>query len=152
MTPSPELIHELRASRPSAPAELRARVRAVASERPIRSPWASWRFPLRRGMLVAVPAAAALAIASAGQSGGAREVDAPGLTGVRHLDGGERRRCRPNTGPAGPVDDRPARAARQRDAHGGGEGRERRVARSAERARPDALARRLCRRLVRGDG
>ena len=69
MTPSPELIHELRASRPSAPAELRARVRAVASERPIRSPWASWRFPLRRGMLVAVPAAAALAIASAGVLG-----------------------------------------------------------------------------------
>jgi len=69
MTPSPELIRELRASRPSAPAELRARVRAVASERPIRSPWASWRFPLRRGMLVAVPAAAALAIASAGVLG-----------------------------------------------------------------------------------
>ena len=76
MTPSPELIHELRASRPSAPAELRARVRAVASERPIRSPWASWRFPLRRGMLVAVPAAAALAIASAGVLGIARS-DSP---------------------------------------------------------------------------
>ena len=76
MTPSPELIRELRASRPSAPAELRARVRAVASERPIRSPWASWRFPLRRGMLVAVPAAAALAIASAGVLGIARS-DSP---------------------------------------------------------------------------
>ena len=76
MTPSPELIQELRASRPSAPAELRARVRAVASERPIRSPWASWRFPLRRGMLVAVPAAAALAIASAGVLGIARS-DSP---------------------------------------------------------------------------
>ena len=76
MTPSPELIRELRASRPSAPAELRARVRAVASERPIRSPWASWRFPLRRGMLVAVPAAAALAVASAGVLGIARS-DSP---------------------------------------------------------------------------
>ena len=30
MTPSPDLIHELRASRPSAPADLRTRVRAVA--------------------------------------------------------------------------------------------------------------------------
>lgn len=76
MTPSPELIRELRASRPSAPAELRARVRAVASERPTRSPWRSWRFPLRRGMLVAVPAAAALAIASAGVLGIARS-DSP---------------------------------------------------------------------------
>ena len=76
MTPSPELIHELRASRPSAPAELRARVRAVASERPAPAPWASWRLPARRGLLVAVPAAAALAIASAGVLGVARS-DSP---------------------------------------------------------------------------
>src|SRR6187551_3865962 len=76
MTPSPELIHELRASRPSAPAELRARVRAVASERPARAPWANWRLPARRGLLVAVPAAAALAIASAGVLGVARS-DSP---------------------------------------------------------------------------
>src|SRR5262245_37639894 len=75
MTPSPELIHELRATRPSAPADLRARVRAVASERPARPPWASWRFPARR-LLVAVPAAAALAIASAGVLGVARS-DSP---------------------------------------------------------------------------
>ena len=33
MTSSPDLIHELRASRPSAPAELRARIRAIAAER-----------------------------------------------------------------------------------------------------------------------
>src|SRR6187401_3062341 len=76
MTPSPELIHELRASRPSAPAELRARVRAVASERPARAPWANWRLPARRGLLVAVPAAAALAVASAGVLGVARS-DSP---------------------------------------------------------------------------
>jgi Domain of unknown function (DUF4349) len=76
MTPSPELIHELRASRPSAPAELRARVRAVASERPVRAPWANWRLPARRGLLVAVPAAAALAVASAGVLGVARS-DSP---------------------------------------------------------------------------
>ena len=31
MTPSPELIHELRASRPSAPADLRTRVRELAA-------------------------------------------------------------------------------------------------------------------------
>jgi cell division protein FtsB len=69
MTPSPELIHELRASRPSAPAELRARVREIAADQPARAPWASWRFPIRRGVLIAVPAAAALALASAGVVG-----------------------------------------------------------------------------------
>ena len=76
MTSSPDLIHELRASRPSAPADLRARVRAVASEQPRQAPWASWRFPVRRGLLVAVPAAAALALASAGVLGLARS-DSP---------------------------------------------------------------------------
>ena len=78
MTSSPELIHELRASRPSAPLELRARVREIAtpSARPKQTPWPSWRFPLRRGALVAVPAAAALAFASAGVLGLARS-DAP---------------------------------------------------------------------------
>src|SRR5262245_17088002 len=85
MTPSPELIHELRASRPSAPAELRARVRAVASERPADAPWAGWRFPIRRGMLVAVPAAAALAIASAGMLGIARS-DSPDTVGQGALE------------------------------------------------------------------
>jgi Domain of unknown function (DUF4349) len=76
MTSSPDLIHELRASRPSAPADLRARVRAIAGEQPASAPWASWRFPIRRGVLVAVPAAAALAIASAGVLGLSRS-DAP---------------------------------------------------------------------------
>jgi hypothetical protein len=69
MTSSPELIHELRASRPSAPTELRARVREIADERSAPAPWASWRFPIRRGVLIAVPAAAALALASAGVLG-----------------------------------------------------------------------------------
>lgn len=68
MTPSPDVIHELRASRPSAPAELRARVREIASERPARRSW-SWPIPVRRGLLVAVPAAAAIAFASAGVLG-----------------------------------------------------------------------------------
>ena len=77
MTSSPELIHELRASRPSAPAELRARVREIEAEQPARARWASWRFPVRRGMLVAIPAAAALAFASAGVLGLARSDVAP---------------------------------------------------------------------------
>jgi hypothetical protein len=72
MTSSPDLIHELRASRPSAPADLRTRVRTIASKEPRQAPWATWRFPVRRGMLVAVPAAAALALASAGVLGLAR--------------------------------------------------------------------------------
>jgi Domain of unknown function (DUF4349) len=72
MTSSPDLIHELRASRPSAPLELRARVREIAAERPTASPWSRWRLPVRRGMLIAVPAAAALAFASAGILGLAR--------------------------------------------------------------------------------
>ena len=78
MTSSPDLIHELRASRPSAPAEIRTRIRAIAAEpeRTAHAPWAGWRFPLRRGMLVAVPAAAALALASAGVLGLARS-DSP---------------------------------------------------------------------------
>ncbi len=78
MTSSPDLIHELRASRPSAPAELRTRVRALAAKQPARSrsPWATWRFPIRRSVLVAVPAAAAVAIASAGILGLARS-DSP---------------------------------------------------------------------------
>ena len=78
MTSSPDLIHELRASRPSAPAELRTRIRAISAEpgRTARASWTGWRFPVRRGMLVAVPAAAALALASAGVLGLARS-DSP---------------------------------------------------------------------------
>jgi hypothetical protein len=75
MTSSPDLIHELRASRPSAPADLRARVREIASAPPKAAPWAGWRFP-KRGLVVALPAAAALAFASAGVLGLARS-DAP---------------------------------------------------------------------------
>ena len=71
MTPSPDLIHELRAARPAAPPELRARVRELAAEQPARRSW-GWPFPVRRGLLVAVPAAAALAFASAGILGLAR--------------------------------------------------------------------------------
>jgi len=77
MTSSPDLIHELRASRPSAPAQLRARVRELAAEQqPARARWASWHFPIRRGVLVALPATVALAIAAAGVVGLSRS-DAP---------------------------------------------------------------------------
>jgi hypothetical protein len=71
MTSSPDLIGKLRASRPSASLELRARVReiAAAQPKPKPSPWASWRLPGRRGVLVAVPAAVALAFATAGVVG-----------------------------------------------------------------------------------
>ena len=158
MTSSPDLIHELRASRPSAPADLRARVRTIAAEQPARAPWASWRFPVRRGMLVAVPAAAALALASAGVVGLARS-DSPQAVRQDALEKstleaatavGDGRPSAPGRAQTPVRDDhgRP-RAARERDAHGRGEGRRRRLARRAERTRAHAVARRL-RRLVLG--
>ena len=82
MTSSPDLIHELRASRPSAPLDLRARVRELAAEQPARPRWASWRVPIRRGALVAVPAAVALAIAAAGVVGLSRS-DVPTSESLR---------------------------------------------------------------------
>jgi uncharacterized protein DUF4349 len=86
MTSSPDLIHELRASRPAAPADLRARVRQTAAAKPAPVPWARWRFPVRRGLLIAVPAAAALALASAGVLGLARS-DTPVSTESLRQDG-----------------------------------------------------------------
>jgi uncharacterized protein DUF4349 len=69
MTSSPDLISELRAARPAAPADLRARVRTIATEPSAPTKRANLRFPIRRGLLVALPAAAALALASAGVLG-----------------------------------------------------------------------------------
>lgn len=70
MTSSPDLIHELKASRPAAPTALRARVREIAAqEQAARSPWPRLRLPARRVGLVALPAAAAIALASAGLLG-----------------------------------------------------------------------------------
>ena len=69
MTSSPDLISELRAARPTAPADLRARVRTIAAEPTARTPAPRHRFPIRRGLFVALPAAAALALASAGVLG-----------------------------------------------------------------------------------
>ncbi|HLG07965.1 MAG TPA: DUF4349 domain-containing protein [Gaiellaceae bacterium] len=72
MTSSPDLIHELRASRPAAPTALRARIREISARETAPAPWARFRFPVRRAALIAVPAAAALAFASAGVLGLAR--------------------------------------------------------------------------------
>ena len=69
---SPDLIHELKASRPAAPAGLRASVRAIATEETARSPWPAFRLPVRRLAVVAMPALVALAIVSAGVLGLAR--------------------------------------------------------------------------------
>lgn len=88
MTSSPDLIHELRASRPSAPPELRARVRELAAERVPAARSRRWRLPVRRGALVALPAAAALALASAGVIGLARS-DAPSTTSLAQRDRAE---------------------------------------------------------------
>jgi Domain of unknown function (DUF4349) len=80
MTSSPDLIQELRASRPAAPADLRARVREIAAREAAvaPSPFASLRrrLPERRLVLVALPAAATIAIAAAGVVGLVRS-DAP---------------------------------------------------------------------------
>ena len=72
MNASPDLIRELEAARPTAPPALRARVRELAAQEPARSTgsWAWWpRLPVRRAALVALPAAAALALVSAGAIG-----------------------------------------------------------------------------------
>jgi uncharacterized protein DUF4349 len=69
---SPDLIHELKISRPVAPADLRMRVREIATQEAPRSTWPSFRLPVRRVALVAMPAAIALAIMSAAVLGLAR--------------------------------------------------------------------------------
>lgn len=68
---SPELAALLRTSRPSAPPDLRARIREIARQEAAPSSW-RLRLPGRRAALVALPAAAALALASAGVLGLAR--------------------------------------------------------------------------------
>jgi Domain of unknown function (DUF4349) len=84
MTPSPDLQDQLRASRPAAPPELRAKVREIAREQPAPVPvWRRLRLPERRIALVALPAAAALALVSAGALGLSRSD--PPATDVRGL-------------------------------------------------------------------
>jgi hypothetical protein len=74
---SPELIRELQASRPTAPVALRSQVRALSTHEPARAPWSRFRLPIRRVALIAIPAAAALAFASAGVLGFARSGGTP---------------------------------------------------------------------------
>jgi len=69
MTPSPDLIDELQASRPVAPAALRARVRETARAPRAAAPWERFRLPVRRVAVVAAPAVLALALVSAGAVG-----------------------------------------------------------------------------------
>jgi hypothetical protein len=72
---SVELIRELQAARPSAGEALRDRVQSIASQPPPSRRALFAGFSLRRGSLVALPAAAALALASAGAIGLARSGD-----------------------------------------------------------------------------
>jgi Domain of unknown function (DUF4349) len=101
MTPSPELIQELRASRPTAPADLRMRVREIAARDAV-APTAlaklRLRLPQRRHLLVALPAAMALALATAGVLGLARS-DAPTTEAVE-LEAIDRATPEPATPPA----------------------------------------------------
>jgi len=69
---SSDLIHELRASRPAAPTALRVRIREISVPETARAPWSRFHFPVRRAALIAIPAAAVLAFASAGVLGIAR--------------------------------------------------------------------------------
>jgi hypothetical protein len=70
MTASPELLHELRASRPVAPASLRARTRELATAGVARRSFGTrFRLRVRRFALVVAPAAVALALVSAGVVG-----------------------------------------------------------------------------------
>jgi len=70
MTASPELLHELRASRPVAPASLRAKTRELTTANVARrSLVPRLRIPGRRFALVVAPAALAIALVSAGVVG-----------------------------------------------------------------------------------
>jgi uncharacterized small protein (DUF1192 family) len=73
MTPD-DVKSELRAARPVADAALHAKVRAIATREPERrtNPFARLAAGRRRGALIAVPAAAVLAVATAGAIGIAR--------------------------------------------------------------------------------
>src|SRR5215831_15819926 len=70
MTASPELLHELRASRPVAPASMRARTRELATASVARRSFVTrFRLPRRRFALVLAPAAVAVLLVSAGVVG-----------------------------------------------------------------------------------
>ena len=75
-------------------------MREISAEKPAATPWSRWRFPIRRGVLVVVPAAAALAFASAGVLGLARS-DAPVSQSLAQRDAAESAQTAPGElGPA----------------------------------------------------
>ncbi len=86
---SPDLMHELRASRPIAPTTLRARVREISAQETGRAPWSRFHFPVRRVSLIAIPAAAALAFASAGVLGIAKSDVSPEAYRQESLEAGK---------------------------------------------------------------
>jgi len=108
MTSSSDLIQELRASRPAAPAELRARVRELSARaEPAASGVAiAWweklgrRLPARRSALVALPAAAALALTTAGVLGLARS-EAPTTEALTQELGGVEKATPESAAPPG---------------------------------------------------
>ena len=72
MNVSPERVRELQSSRPTAPPALRRRIRELAAEEAVGGEARSrarFRLPVRRISFVALPAAAALAVISAGAIG-----------------------------------------------------------------------------------
>jgi hypothetical protein len=72
MSPSEQLLNEIRASRPVAPPELRERIRLVAAQEPARPPLLErlqGRLDLRRFLVVATPATLAVAVVTAGVIG-----------------------------------------------------------------------------------
>ena len=77
---SPDLIDELRASRPTAPAALRMRVRELSMRQPRRPPLTErLRLPVRRVALVAAPAMLLLAVVTAGAIGLSRSTSTEAL-------------------------------------------------------------------------
>lgn len=81
---SAEIVHDLKAARPTAPYAVRARVEAIAATTPASRPSVAGRFlPRRRALLVALPAAAAIAVASAGVIGLAESGRDNAATGFR---------------------------------------------------------------------
>lgn len=100
MSPSEALQQELRAARPTAPAELRERVRLVVAEEPARRPSFVQRLSPRRFLLVAAPATLVVAVAAAGVIGLTR----PGSPDEIAVSGGEPGVAQPESDSAGSLE------------------------------------------------
>ena len=157
MTSSPDLIHELRASRPAAPAELRARVREIAAEQPrpgaAGPAGASRSGAARSSPCPAAPRSRSRAQASIGlarSDGSQRDVvsatraptdDARAQPPQTRRERCDRARAGAQPDAVGPATDRAQRVSATLTVEVAGLGR--RLPRRAGRARPHALARRL---------